>query len=182
MPNPISLRYGWGVRPTPLYNAVMAADGIAYTAASNILNIASNATAANQTAGVALWNGSGSGVNVMLTGIRLTSDTAGVKIRIQHVTTDPALGTAVTPVNRNHTSTNTSAISVETSIATGLTIPSTALMDSIITGIVPVVLDEGESTAFFPPGSGFQVIFNEETASTTVNVGATLAWVEFKST
>ena len=180
MPVPLNLRFGYGNKPSPSFVTALVVDGRCYSATSNILSIASNATPANQTAAFALWNPVASGVAILLYGITMTSDTAGVKIRVQHVTADPALGTSATPINRfRQTVLGASVVLAETSIAAGIAIPSTNLSDAYITGIVPILLDDDLSYAWINPGSGILVHFNEETPSTAVNVGANAFWGEF---
>ena len=180
MPVPLNLRFGYGNKPSPSFVTALVVDGRCYSVASNILSIVSNAAPANQTAAFALWNPAASGVAILLYGITMTSDTAGVKIRVQHVTADPVLGTAATPVNRFRQATlGASAVLAETSIAAGIAIPATNITDTYITGIVPILLDDDLSYAWINPGTGVLVHFNEETPSTAVNVGANAFWSEF---
>lgn len=155
-------------------------DGRAYSGTSNVLSIATNVTAANQTAAVCLFNPAASGINAFVYGWEVSVDTPGVRVRFQHVTVDPALGTAVTPINRFRQAVlGTSSLLFETSVAAGLTIPSTNLTDVYMTGIVPIIPPDTVVDTWLSPGTGIYVSFNEETASTSVNVALSGQWVEF---
>lgn len=181
MPLPYWLRFGSGAKPNPTLMQALVADSKCYSAPSGLLAIASNATYTAQTAAMALWNPAASGVNAYVYGVTITSDVAGVRIRFGHVTADPALGTAVTPVCKFRTgSLPTSAISAETAITASMAIPSVPT-DFYMTGLMPILLDDDYSAMFLTPGTGTIVHFMQETLSTATNVGCTMLWAEFST-